>query len=228
APERAQPERRRIGRIEQTDPFDGILQIAGDDVGLDDRQQVGPVYRGDSVQPLERDHDAAVGRDGAPGVAGAGAARHDRNAPGVAEPRDRGDLVGVARKHYGVRRLPALHRVRSIWDPDFVVCLEMVRADDRAEGVEKRASTFARSGRQYHACAAAPRVSSARMNSRIFAVPRSRSVIDVAYDSRKNPGASNASPGVIATRASSSSTCASSAGVRMVAGEGNSLTSGNG
>ena len=46
----------------------------------------------------------------------------------------------------------------------------------------------------------------------ILRVPRSSSVSEVAYDSRRNPGASNASPGVTATRASSSSDCASSRG----------------
>ena len=45
------------------------------------------------------------------------------------------------------------------------------------------------------------------------------SSIDVAYESRRKPGASNASPGVTATRASSSSACASSAVVRMPSGD---------
>ena len=51
--------------------------------------------------------------------------------------------------------------------------------------------------------------------------------IDVAYEMRRNPGASNASPGVTATRASSSSACASRADVRMPSGDRNSETSGN-
>ena len=42
---------RWIWRIEQTDGFDGAVQIRRDDVGLDDGQEVGLVDLDDAVEP---------------------------------------------------------------------------------------------------------------------------------------------------------------------------------
>ncbi len=54
---------RWIGRIEQADALDRILQIAGDDVGLDDGEQIALVDFEDAIEPLEAEDDAAAHRD---------------------------------------------------------------------------------------------------------------------------------------------------------------------
>ena len=219
AAERAEPQRRRIGRIEQADLLDRVLQIAGDDVRLDDRQQVGFVDLEDAVHPLEREHDAAVRRDRAAGVAGAGAARHQRNAvrrcraarspPPARCPPDR------PRRRPARRASARRCRRRSATSSSVVRCSAPTIARSASRTCRELEATGvdqAFTGSLARAAARAALASSARTNSRILAVPRFRSAIDVAYDSRMNPGASNASPGVIATRASSSSACASSDG----------------
>ena len=137
AAERAQPQRRRIGRIEETDLLDRVLQVSGDDVRLDDRQQVGLVDFQDAVHPLERQHHAAARRHRAAGVAGAGAARHERHAVLVAQRRDRRHLMDVRRQDDGVSRRATLQRIGAVGDEGGGVGEEMLRADDGAEGVDE-------------------------------------------------------------------------------------------
>ena len=62
----------------------------------------------DAVHPLQREHDAALHRHGAAGVAGAGAARHERHAVRVAEPRDRRHLCAVSGNDDDIGGLPRL------------------------------------------------------------------------------------------------------------------------
>ncbi len=98
------PQRRRVRRIEEPDLLDRVLEIAGDDVGFDDGDEVGFVDLEDAVHPLERDHDAAARRDRAAGVAGAAAARHHRDPVLRAEAHDRRDLRGRCREARRCRR----------------------------------------------------------------------------------------------------------------------------
>ena len=115
AADAALAEARRIGRIEQADAFDRVLQRPGDHARLDDDQQVARIDRQDAGEALERDDDAAPHGDGAAGVAGAGAARDERDAGLVAEPRDGGDFGGGAGDDDEIGRPgPAsAHRCRS-------------------------------------------------------------------------------------------------------------------
>ena len=69
-------------------------------------EQVDLVDLEDAVQPLHREHDAAVRRHRAAGVAGAGAAHDERHAVLVAEPRDGGHLRRVGRADHEVGRWP--------------------------------------------------------------------------------------------------------------------------
>ena len=58
--------------------------------------EVGLVDLEDAVHPLEREHDAAVRRHRAAGVAGAGAARHDAaRAVAAQQAHDRRDFLGA-------------------------------------------------------------------------------------------------------------------------------------
>ena len=107
----------RVGRIEQADRLDRVLQRAGDHAGLDDDQQVARIDRQDAGEALERDDDAAPHGDGAAGVAGAGAARDERDAGLVAEPRDGRDLRGGAGDDDQIGGLAELQRVGAVAEP---------------------------------------------------------------------------------------------------------------
>ena len=100
-----------IGRIEQPDALDRVLQVAGDDVRLDDGEQVGLVDLEDAVQPLEAEHDAAVHGHGAAGIAGAATARHERRARLVAQRAIAAISCGVRGQDDDVRRVPALEGI---------------------------------------------------------------------------------------------------------------------
>ena len=122
----------RIRRIEQADRFDGVLERAGDHARLDDDQQVARIDRQDAREALEREDDAAPERDGAAGVAGAGAARNERDAGLVAEARDGRDLGRGAGNDDEIGAPPVLQRVRAVAQQRRVVDADEVGADDRA------------------------------------------------------------------------------------------------
>ena len=85
AADRADRLARRIGRVVEAvrrrHRGDGEV----DDAGLDDRDARGGIEPQDPVEPVERDDDAVLDRDGAAGQAGAAAARHEGHAGRVAQ-----------------------------------------------------------------------------------------------------------------------------------------------
>ena len=97
----------RIGRIEQAVRLDRVVQIAGDHVGLDDREQVLGVDLEDAVEAGHRQHDAAAHRHRSAGVAGAGATHDQRRAGLVAQPGDGGDLGDRSGRDHDVGRVAA-------------------------------------------------------------------------------------------------------------------------
>ena len=62
ATDRRLPQRRGVRRVEEADALDGVLQIAGDDVGLDHGNEVDLVDLQDPVHPVHGQHDAAQAR----------------------------------------------------------------------------------------------------------------------------------------------------------------------
>ncbi len=136
----------RIRRIEQADGFDRVLQRPGDDAGLDDDQQVARIDRQDAREALERDDDAAPHGDGAAGVAGAGAARDERHAGLIAEPRDGRDFGGGAGDDDEIGGLAPLQRVGAVAEPRRVVDADEVGADDRGGGGDERRIHASRDG----------------------------------------------------------------------------------
>ena len=190
---------RRIRRIEQPDAFDRVLQIAGDDVRLDDREQVALVDLENAIQPLEAEDDAAVHRHGAAGVAGAAAARHERRARLVAQPwrspRPRAvSPAGRRRRRDGRasarRRRTRRHDVRDPSGRAPAPTMARRRSSDGGDRAPRLDDSAARAARA----------------NRISRVTPSRSrSSEVAYDRRTKPGASNASPAVVTTCSSRSS-----------------------
>ena len=126
----------RVRRIEEAARLDRLLQIAGDDVRFDDRQQVRLVDLEDAVEPVERENDAARPGHGAAHVAGAAAARRERRAGFIAEPRDRRHFVHVARQDHRLRQPAALQRVRSVEEPELLVHPHELRADNGSQRFE--------------------------------------------------------------------------------------------
>ena len=114
AAERRLPEACRIGRIEKADLLDGVLQIAGDDVRLHARQQVHLIDFQNAIHPLERQHDSAAGRHRAAGIAGAGAAGHERHTLVVAQLRDLRHFSRRAGKDDDIRSGALLRAVRAV------------------------------------------------------------------------------------------------------------------
>ena len=50
------PQRRGIGRVEQADPFHRVLQVAGDHIGFDDREEVQAVReKSDPIEACKRE-----------------------------------------------------------------------------------------------------------------------------------------------------------------------------
>ena len=131
-------QRRRIGRIEQPDAFDRLLELPRDHVGLDDGDEVRLVDLEDAVHPLQRDDDAAAHRDAAARVARAAAARHERHASArdTGERRRRPDRRRPERRR---RRAdaPALQRVGAVRRDRRLVGANVVGADDGAQRVEQ-------------------------------------------------------------------------------------------
>src|SRR4029079_12906543 len=138
------------------------------------------------------------------------AAWNDGHPPFSADPHHGRDVVCGAGQHYDVCRVAALERVCPVDGARGLVGFDVFGAELRREGVDQRLDEI----RSDHP-ATALRLSSDRMKPRSRSVPRFNSWIDVAYEIRKKPGASKASPGVNAMRCWSSSACASSPVVRM-------------
>ena len=105
AADRAHVERCRIGRIEQAAVFDGGLQLAGHDAGLDDGHEIGFVDLFDALHLLGRQHDAALDRQRAADHARAGATRRDRHAALGADPQHGRDLLRRAAQRGARRRI---------------------------------------------------------------------------------------------------------------------------
>ena len=75
------------------------LQAAGRHAGLDvDPPELG-LERADPVEPVEREHDAAVRAPRPPRAPGPAAARDDRHVALVAPREHGGDLLGAPRQH---------------------------------------------------------------------------------------------------------------------------------
>ena len=127
------PQRRRVRRIEEPDLLDGVLEIAGDDVGFDDGDEVGFVDLEDAVHPLERDHDAAPRRDRPAGVAGAAAPRHHRHPVFGAQPDNRRDLRGVPGSTTMSAGMPALERIGAVDRARLLVGADVLRTECRLE-----------------------------------------------------------------------------------------------
>ena len=102
------PQPGRIGRIEQSDMLNGILEVAGDDIRLDASEEIHLIDLENPVHPFERHHNAASYGDGATCVTRAAASYDDRNAFIVAERGELSDLLSRGRKHdeIGRRTLP--------------------------------------------------------------------------------------------------------------------------
>ena len=90
-------------RIEQPDTPDRTLQVAVDDVRLDDGDEIQFVDLENAIEPGHRQHDAAAGGYSAARVARASPANDERYALLIAEPRDRGDLRCRSWNHDQVR-----------------------------------------------------------------------------------------------------------------------------
>ena len=120
-----------VRRIEQPDALDGVLQVARDDVRLDDGDEVRLVDLEDPVQPLQAEHDAAPHGHGPAGVPGAGAARHERRPRLVAVAGDGGDLGRRPGQDDDVGEAAAIHPVNAVALAARVVGPDELVADDR-------------------------------------------------------------------------------------------------
>ena len=127
------PQRRRIGRIEEADLLDFILQVAGDDVRLDDGEEIRFVDLEDAVHPLERDDDASPDRNRPAGVAAAAPAGNDWQAMSRADLHDVRDLARVLREDDDVSGMPALQRVHAVRHARVVVRTHVGRTQYRLE-----------------------------------------------------------------------------------------------
>ena len=108
-------EARGIGRIEQPDLLDRALQIAVDDVRLDDREQVELVDLEDAIQPLHREHDAAA--TSAPRRPCSPCPRRGRRAARGAALQSRAIAaisLGVRWKNDEVGRVPCAERIGAV------------------------------------------------------------------------------------------------------------------
>src|SRR5262249_39161095 len=128
------------------------------------------------------------------------------------------NFARVGRKGDDVGQVRLVERILPVQFARLRVGPDPIRADDLAQAV-----------RNVHRVAAAPDGAPARActNASRRLLPSLSRSIDVAYEIRMKPGASNASPGVTATRLSSSSASAKSIVVRRPSGESAWLTSTN-
>ena len=133
ATDRRLPQRRGVRRVEEADALDGVLQIAGDDVGLDHGNEVDLVDLQDPVHPVHGQHDPAQAGHGPAGVAAAAAARDDRLAMRSARADDRGDLRRVGREHDNVRGMAPLQCVGAVGEASGLVGADVLRADGTFE-----------------------------------------------------------------------------------------------
>ena len=134
AADRRLPQAGRIRRIEQADALDGVLQVAGDHVRLDDREQVRLVDLEDAVHPLEAEDDAAAHRHRAAGVARC----RRRAARAASASRCRACAIAatsaaVAGQHDDVGGMPARRAVDAVGRQRVRVDADVRVADDAAE-----------------------------------------------------------------------------------------------
>ncbi len=133
--DRRPPQTGRVRRVEQAHALDGILQVAGDHVRLDDRHEARFVDLEDAVHPLEADDHAALHWHGSAGESRAAAPRHDGRARFVACAHNRRDLAGRAGHRDDVGERATLERVDAVHPPRLVVGPDEVRSNDRADAV---------------------------------------------------------------------------------------------
>src|SRR6266550_990038 len=100
----------RIRREEESLIGKSILKIEVHEARLDDRLEVAAVYLDDPAHARERDDDATFQRDGAAGLPGPGAARHDRCFGLIRDADDRDDLGGRLRHDDRARCAPLAQR----------------------------------------------------------------------------------------------------------------------
>ena len=94
--------------------FDRILQIAGDDVRLDDGQQVLFVDLEDAIQPLHRDHHSAADRHRAAGIPVPAPRTTSGTRCSLHRARDRGDLGRGAWMQDEIGGMADLKRVDAV------------------------------------------------------------------------------------------------------------------
>ena len=126
---------RGIGGIEQATRFDRLLQVARDDVGLDDREEILFVDLEDAIEAFHREQHTAEQRDCPAGIPGPGAADDQRNAMLVAESRDRGDVCRRAGKQNDVRWMADLQRVTPVGLERTGIAPRVLAADNANQGV---------------------------------------------------------------------------------------------
>jgi len=121
---------RRVGRIEQTNALYRILQIACDDVGLDNGEKILLIDLEDAIQPFQADDQPAGNGDGSAGVSRAAAPNDERHQMAIAEDREPGNLARVSGQRHEVSRTAFLECVGAVGEEGDGIAAYPFASDD--------------------------------------------------------------------------------------------------